>query len=290
MKPIVSRFAGKKSVLEPRTIDIRREYESMDNVSEVKFPHIGRPDGGLYDESNEHDSCGLGFVADLKGRKSHTIVAQGLSILKNLYHRGATGTEENTGDGAGILLQIPDRFLREEAKKLKINLPTLGEYAAGNIFLPNNLSDREICISQLSQIAHEEGQFVLGWREITLGPEVIGPSARKAQPYFSQVFVGKGADTKVGAEFERKLYVIRKRIEHQIWASQLQEKSFFYIPSLSSMTLVYKGMLLANQLEIVFPDLNDERVESALTLVHQRFSTNTFPSWTLAQPIQVYRS
>jgi glutamate synthase (NADPH) large chain len=286
MKPIVSRFAGKKSVLEPRTIDIRREYESMDNVSEVKFPHIGRPDGGLYDESNEHDSCGLGFVADLKGRKSHTIVAQGLSILKNLYHRGATGAEENTGDGAGILLQIPDRFLREEAKKLKINLPTLGEYAAGNIFLPNNLSDREICISQLSQIAHEEGQFVLGWREITLGPEVIGPSARKAQPYFSQVFVGKGADTKVGAEFERKLYVIRKRIEHQIWASQLQEKSFFYIPSLSSMTLVYKGMLLANQLEIVFPDLNDERVESALTLVHQRFSTNTFPSWTLAQPFR----
>jgi glutamate synthase (ferredoxin) len=258
----------------------------MDDVSEVKFPHIGRPDDGLYDASNEHDSCGLGFVADLKGRKSHAIITQGLSILKNLWHRGATGAEENTGDGAGILLQIPDKFLRDEARRLKINLPTAGEYAAGNIFLPNNLSDREACVSKLSQIAKEEGQFILGWREITLGPEVVGPSAQKAQPYFSQVFVGKGADTKIGANFERKLYVIRKRIEHLIWAGDLKEKSLFYIPSLSSMTLVYKGMLLANQLEIVFPDLNDERVESALALVHQRFSTNTFPSWTLAQPFR----
>jgi glutamate synthase (NADPH/NADH) large chain len=258
----------------------------MDDVTEVKFPHIGRPEGGLYDESNEHDSCGLGFVADLKGRKSHATITQGLSILKNLWHRGATGAEENTGDGAGILLQIPDKFLRAECGNLGINLPTVGEYAAGNIFLPNNLSDREGCISKLSQIVKEEGQFVLGWREIPLGPEVIGPSARKAQPYFSQIFLGKGADTKIGAEFERKLYVIRKRIEHLIWTSKLKEKSLFYIPSLSSMTLVYKGMLLANQLEIVFPDLHDERVESALALVHQRFSTNTFPSWTLAQPFR----
>ena len=258
----------------------------MDDVTEVKFPHIGRPEGGLYDESNEHDSCGLGFVADLKGRKSHATITQGLSILKNLWHRGATGAEENTGDGAGILLQIPDKFLRAECGKLGINLPTIGEYAAGNIFLPNNLSDREDCISKLSQIVKEEGQFVLGWREIPLGPEVIGPSARKAQPHFSQIFLGKGADTKIGAEFERKLYVIRKRIEHLIWASKLKEKSLFYIPSLSSMTLVYKGMLLADQLEIIFPDLHDERVESALALVHQRFSTNTFPSWTLAQPFR----
>ena len=258
----------------------------MDDVTEVKFPNIGRPEGGLYDESNEHDSCGLGFVADLKGRKSHATITQGLSILKNLWHRGATGAEENTGDGAGILLQIPDKFLRAECRKLGFDLPTIGEYAAGNIFLPNNSSDREDCISKLSQIAKEEGQFVLGWREIPLGPEVIGPSARKAQPYFSQIFLGKGADTKVGAEFERKLYVIRKQIEHLIWASQLKEKSLFYIPSLSSMTLVYKGMLLANQLEIIFPDLHDERVESALALVHQRFSTNTFPSWTLAQPFR----
>jgi glutamate synthase (ferredoxin) len=247
---------------------------------------------GLYDPQYEHDACGVGFVVDLKGRKSHDIVDKGVRILLNLEHRGACGCEKNTGDGAGILVQMPDRFLRRECAGLGIALPPLGEYGAGLIFLPIDAQDRERCQQMLADIVREEGQTLLGWRDVPTNNAHLGLSARATQPVIRQVFIGKGPLTTHHSPltthdplwFERKLYVIRKRIEYAIKNSDIDQRGTFYIPSLSYKTLIYKGMLTAVQLPVFFLDLLDLDMESALAMVHSRFSTNTFPNWARAHP------
>jgi glutamate synthase (NADPH/NADH) large chain len=252
----------------------------------TQFPHQGRPQAGLYDSNSEHDACGVGFVVDIKGRKSHTTIERALTILDHLEHRGASGSEINTGDGAGILIQIPDPFLRRECAKLGILLPAAGEYGTGLVFLPPDEAEAETCERELARIVAEEGQSLLGWRDLPIDDSAIGPTARACQPAFRQVFIGRAADITDGDAFERRLYVIRKRLEHAIWGSTMREKAMFYIPTLSHRTMVYKGMLNAAQVKMQFPDLSDPLVESALALVHQRFSTNTFPSWPLAHPFR----
>ncbi|MDQ3562601.1 MAG: glutamate synthase large subunit [Pseudomonadota bacterium] len=247
---------------------------------------VGHTQEGLYDPAFEHDACGVGFVVDIQGRQSHTIVTQALTILKNLMHRGACGCEVNTGDGCGILLQMPHGFLARECVKLGINLPALGQYGAGLVFLPRDPAQARVCRDRFETIISEEGQRVLGWRAIPADDTLIGASAQAVEPSFKQVFIGRSAELSDEAAFERRLYVIRKRIEHAIRGSDLSERGMFYIPSLSCRTLIYKGMLTGNQIEAVFPDIVDPAVESALALVHQRFSTNTFPSWPLAQPFR----
>ncbi|HEV8436745.1 MAG TPA: glutamate synthase large subunit [Methylomirabilota bacterium] len=242
------------------------------------------PAQGLYDPAHEHDACGVGFVVDIKGRKSHAIVSQALTVLKNLLHRGACGCEVNTGDGAGILIQMPHAFLARECNRVGIALPAPGHYGAGLVFLPRDPAERALCQGILERIVVEEGQTVLGWRDVSTDDGPVGPTARSVEPVFKQVFIGRGASVPDRNRFERKLYVIRKRAEHSMRGSELSERKFFYLPSLSANTLIYKGMLSADQIETMFPDVTDPLVESALALVHQRFSTNTFPSWPLAHP------
>jgi glutamate synthase (NADPH/NADH) large chain len=252
----------------------------------TRFPLAHSQTEGLYDAAYEHDSCGVGFVVDMKGRKSHAIIEQALTVLENLMHRGATGSEENTGDGAGILIQLPDRFLRASCESQGLNLPPVGDYGAGLVFLPQDPEQAEECVRTIEALVVEEGQRVLGWRQVPVDDSMIGPTASSAEPGFRQIFIGRSEGVIDADAFERKLYVIRKRAEHGIWSSELSEKALFYVPSLSHRTMIYKGMLIGTQLAPLFPDLSDERVESALALVHQRFSTNTFPSWPLAQPFR----
>ncbi|HZA29509.1 MAG TPA: glutamate synthase large subunit [Gammaproteobacteria bacterium] len=247
--------------------------------------YVGHAAEGLYDPAYEHEACGVGFVVDMKGRKSHTIVTQALIILKNLLHRGACGCEENTGDGVGILIQMPHAFLARECARLGIELPAPGHYGAGLVFLPRDPAEARHCQKVFETIIREEGQRVLGWREVPTDDSLLGPTARSAEPSFKQIIIGCGPHLDEAA-FERRLYVIRKRVEHAIRNSMLTERELFYIPSLSAKTLLYKGMLTGNQIEAMFPDIIDPAVESALALVHQRFSTNTFPSWPLAHPFR----
>ena len=242
---------------------------------------------GLYNPKNEHDACGVGFVANIHGTKSHTIVAQGLQILTNLTHRGATGYDPKLGDGAGILIQMPDGLIRDEAKKLSVDLPGPGQYACGLIFFPQSSQHRTQCEKIIIDIIKEEGQNFLTWRDVPTNNSNIADAAKALEPKIKQVIIGQGKDTKDQNHFERKLFVIRKRIEHSIKKLGLDDPAQFYIPSLSSRTIVYKGMLLANEVDTYYPDLKDERVTSALALVHQRFSTNTFPAWDLAHPFRM---
>jgi len=242
---------------------------------------------GMYHPSNEHDACGVGFVAHIKGQKSHNIVRQGLQILANLTHRGATGYDPKLGDGAGILIQLPDAFLRKEATKLNIILPVVGEYACGIVFLPQSKNGRDACESIIARIIHEEAQTLLGWRDVPRDNSNIANAARDVEPVMRQVLIEKGANTADQNAFERKLFVIRKRVEHAVRALKLDDIGQFYIPSLSSRTIVYKGMLLANEVGVYYKDLTDESVISAMALVHQRFSTNTFPAWDLAHPFRM---
>jgi glutamate synthase (ferredoxin) len=242
------------------------------------------PAQGLYDPRHEHDACGVGFVVHIKGVRSHAIVQQALSVLINLLHRGACGCEPNTGDGAGILIQMPDRFLRRECGRLGIALPPPGEYGAGLAFLPRDLVAREKVQALIQAIVREEGQRLLGWREVPTDDRLLGASAVGVEPAITQLFIGRGAGVRDAAHFERTLYVVRRRIENAIDALDIAEKTFVYLPSLSARTLIYKGMLSADQIASMYPDLTDPDVESALALVHQRFSTNTFPSWPLAHP------
>jgi glutamate synthase (NADPH) large chain len=246
---------------------------------------------GLYDPRHDHDACGVGFIVHIKGQRSHTIVQKALQLLINLLHRGASGCEVNTGDGAGILLQMPDRFLRKVTAPLGISLPPERGYGAGLVFLPREAPARARLKALFEQVVAEEGQQVLGWRDVPSDDHHIGPSAVAVEPVFAQVFIGRGpglpepgASAAGDARFERKLYVIRKRIEHMVDGLDLPGKKAFYVVSLSSQTLIYKGMLTADQIETMFPDLVDPDMQSALALVHQRFSTNTFPSWPLAHP------
>jgi glutamate synthase (NADPH/NADH) large chain len=242
---------------------------------------------GLYDPVNEHDACGVGFVAHIKNKKSHSIVEQGLKILENLTHRGATGYDPLLGDGAGILLQMPDEFLREVAGQSGISLPKVGEYACGNIFLPQSTNGRIACESAVQRVVGEEGLTFLGWRDVPRDNRGLAAAAREIEPVIRQVFLAQGKATQSQDAFERKLFVIRKRIEHEVRKLKIADGKMFYIPSLSSRTLVYKGMLLAHQVGEYFLDLIDERLVSALALVHQRFSTNTFPTWDLAHPFRM---
>ena len=239
---------------------------------------------GLYDPTYEHDACGVGFVVDIKGRRSHRIVTHALTILRNLMHRGACGCEENTGDGAGILIQIPHAFLNRICVGLGFSLPAPGRYGTGLVFLPRDAVEASRCQDLFAAVVREEGQTVLGWRDVPVDDSSVGPTARSAAPVFRQVFIGCAPAIQDDQTFERKLYVIRKRVEHAISNSDLSERSLFYIPSLSARTLIYKGMLTPTQVEPMFPDLADPAVESALALVHSRFSTNTLPSWPLAHP------
>src|SRR5256885_1200966 len=238
---------------------------------------------GLYDPAHEPDACGVGFVVDIKGRKSHAIVRQGLLVLINLLHRGACGGEPTTGDGAGILLQVPDKSLRKQCGRLGIPLPGPKDYGVGCVFLPRDAMQREKVQALIATIVAEEGQRLLGWRDVPTDDRLLGASALNVEPTIKQVFIGRGA-ARDAAHFERKLYVVRKRIEHAVEAMDFSEKRLTYLPSLSSNTLIYKGMLSADQIESMYPDLLDPDLESALALVHQRFSTNTFPSWPLAHP------
>ena len=241
---------------------------------------------GLYNPRNEHDSCGVGFVTNIHGKKSHTIVKQGLEILTNLTHRGATGYDPKLGDGAGILIQMPDQLFRNEAKNLKIKLPELGQYAVGMVFLPQANKAREQCEKILSTIIAEEEQIELGWRDVPVNNKNIAQAAKDVEPVVKQIIISQG-DINSQIAFERKLFVIRKRAEIAINQLNLKDSAKFYISSLSSKTIVYKGMLLACEVGTYFPDLNSPAVESALALVHQRFSTNTFPSWDLAHPYRM---
>ena len=241
---------------------------------------------GLYDPSNEHDNCGVGFVANIKGRKSHEIVRQGLQILVNLDHRGAVGADPLAGDGAGILLQVPDRLFRDDCAALGFDLPPAGEYAVGMVFLPRGQAAGAPMIDVVDQAIAAENQVLLGWRTVPTDNACLGESVKPNEPDIRQVFIGRGANAADQDAFERKLFVIRKACHRTIRESDLGGRDEFYITSMSSRTLVYKGMVLAGSLTRYYADLNDERTESALALVHQRFSTNTFPSWKLAQPFR----
>lgn len=242
---------------------------------------------GLYDPENEHDACGVGFVAHIKGQKSHGIVEQGLQILRNLTHRGATGADPLAGDGAGILLQIPDAFFRQELLERGVHLPEVGEYGVGMVFLPQEPASRLACEQEIERAVRAEGQVLLGWRDVPRENSVLGESVKRIEPVMRQVFIGAGSNVTVTDALERKLYVIRKRSGHAIQALGLEHGKEFYVPSMSARTIVYKGMLLADQLGNYYQDLNDPRVVSALALVHQRFSTNTFPTWDLAHPFRM---
>ena len=238
---------------------------------------------GLYNPQHEHDACGIGFVANIEGHATHDIIQKGIQILINLTHRGACGCDPETGDGAGILIQIPHVFFKRECIRLGFGLPAPGEYGVGMVFLPVEPHERILCEGVLEKIAREEGLHVLGWRDTPIDGNTIGRVARNTQPYIEQIFIG-GAPGMDQDALERKLYVVRKRAEAEILRSDMKEKGFFYVPSLSSRTIVYKGLLLAPQIAHFYKELSEPDVMSALCLVHQRFSTNTFPTWQLAHP------
>ena len=243
---------------------------------------------GLYDPRLEHDACGVGFVVNIKGVRSHKLVEQAIEVVTNLLHRGACGCETNTGDGAGLLLQVPDKFLRRETAERGFRLPAAGEYGVGMLFLPRRPDERARIEALVARIVEEEAQTLLGWRDVPTDDSPIGETARRGEPAIRQVFIGRAGGRGDGpdaqARFERTLYVIRKRIATEADGLALDESHLFYTASLSSRTIVYKGMLIADQVTTMFPDLVDPDVESALALVHSRFSTNTFPSWPLAHP------
>ncbi len=246
---------------------------------------------GLYDSRFEHDSCGVGFIVHMKGKKSHDIVEQALLTLNHLIHRGACGCEVNTGDGAGILIQVPDAFLRKEFAKLGVDLPVEGDYGVGTLFLPADKAQAEKAKKILEHLVAEEGQKFLGWRTVPIDPSMLGKTSRAAMPEILQFIIGvgeKGPNLPGPADdaFERRLFIIRKCFENAIRFSRMKNWQGVYIPSLSSRTLIYKGMLTTEQLNPFFPDLSDPEMKTAIGLVHSRFSTNTFPNWELAHPFR----
>ncbi|WP_367848821.1 glutamate synthase-related protein [Rhodoferax sp. WC2427] len=253
----------------------------MTTAAEIQY----LKDHGLYSSSNEHDACGLGFVAHIKGEKRHDIVTQALKILENIDHRGAVGADKLMGDGAGILIQIPDALYREEMAKQGVTLPPAGEYGVGMIFLPKEHASRQACEQEMERAIKAEGQVFLGWRDVPVDKDMpMSPTVRKTEPLLKQVFIGRGDDVIVQDALERKLYVIRKTASANIQNLKLKHSKEYYVPSMSSRTVIYKGLLLADQVGVYYKDLSDERCISAIGLVHQRFSTNTFPEWPLAHP------
>ncbi|HEY4158492.1 MAG TPA: glutamate synthase subunit alpha, partial [Polyangiaceae bacterium] len=243
------------------------------------------PRSGLYDPRFEHDACGVGFVANIKGEASHDIVKKGVDILLNLVHRGACGCDPLTGDGAGIILQVPDAFFRRACDDADIELPLPGKYGVGCVFLPRDRHERRRCQQILEDKIFGTGQRLIGWRDVRVNEAALGPMARESAPIIRQVFIG--STTEDEASFERKLFVIRKWAERTVRESNMASKGAFYIPSLSGRTIVYKGLLLAEQLAGFYQELEDPLMVSALAMVHQRFSTNTFPTWELAQPFRM---
>ncbi|CAM3978228.1 glutamate synthase-related protein [Bordetella muralis] len=255
----------------------------------IDATRIGIPAAqGLYSPQHEHDACGVGFVAHIKGRKSHAIIQQGLKILENLDHRGAVGADKLMGDGAGILIQIPDALYRDEMSQQGITLPAPGEYGVAMMFLPKETASRLACEQELERAVRAEGQIVLGWRDVPVDVDMpMSPTVRSVEPVIRQLFIGRGADVMVPDALERKLYVIRKTASHAIQAMKLAHGKEYFVPSASVRTVVYKGLLLADQVGRYYRDLADPRTVSALALVHQRFSTNTFPAWPLAHPYRM---
>jgi len=242
-------------------------------------------DNGLYSSAHEHDACGVGFVAHIKGVKSHDIVKNALQILQNLDHRGAVGADKLMGDGAGILIQLPDALYREEMAAQGVTLPPPGEYGVGMVFLPKENASRQACEQELERAVKAEGQVLLGWRDVPVNRDMpMSPEVGKKEPIIRQLFIGRGNDVIVQDALERKLYVIRKTASAHIVALKLKHSKEYYVPSMSSRTVIYKGLLLADQVGTYYQDLQDPRCVSALGLVHQRFSTNTFPQWPLAHP------
>jgi len=244
------------------------------------------PAQGLYDPANEHDACGVGFVVNMHGRKSHQIVRQGLEVLENLTHRGACGCDPLTGDGAGILMQMPHEFFAAVTPQAGITLPAPGDWAVGNVFLPPSEGDRETAEQFFEKVCREEGLEFLGWRNVPTDNRSIGGTAREVEPVVRQAFVGRGRKV-TRDHFEWKLFVVRKRFGIELGRLGLTEQTFVYVCSLSAKTIVYKGLLLADQVDKYYPDLSDARMTSALALVHQRYSTNTFPTWDLAHPFRL---
>ncbi len=242
------------------------------------------PKQGLYDPLYEKDACGIGFVVNVKGKRSNKIVGQALTILKNLTHRGGSGSEPNTGDGAGILIQIPHTFLKNELLLSGIDLPEYGYYGVGMVFLPPDANERDKCEKKMEEIIKSEGQTLLGWRTVPIDDSSLGSTAKACMPFIRQVFIGKSPDLKDDLAFERKLYVIRKLAEKNIRYAEKDNNEFFYIASLSCRTIVYKGMLTAHQVGEFYKDLSNDSVDTAMALVHSRYSTNTFPSWERAHP------
>ncbi len=251
--------------------------------------HPGAPAAqGLYSPANEHDACGVGFVAHIKGRKSHAIIQQGLKILENLDHRGAVGADKLMGDGAGILIQIPDALYRDDMAAQGVALPQPDEYGVAMVFLPKETASRLACEQELERAVRDEGQVVLGWRDVPVDTDMpMSPTVQACEPIIRQLFIGRGADIMVPDALERKLYVIRKTASHAIQHMQLAHGQEYFVPSISVRTVVYKGLLLADQVGRYYRDLADTRAVSALALVHQRFSTNTFPAWPLAHPYRL---
>ncbi len=248
----------------------------------AQFP----PKQGLYDPGFEHDSCGVGFVCNINGEKSNLIIRQGIEVLHRLAHRGAVGADPKTGDGAGILIQIPHNFFKKVAARNNINLREPGSYGTGLIFLPQDSVERAFCKEVFSEVIKEQGQILLGWRIVPIDNSDIGKGARQTEPVFEQIFIERDKDTDNESDFERRLYVIRKEVENIVRASDVGQKRSFYITNISCRTFSYKGLLMPNQLENFFLDLKDESISSALCLVHSRYSTNTFPTWDLAQPFR----
>ncbi|MFH1692378.1 MAG: glutamate synthase large subunit [Candidatus Omnitrophota bacterium] len=241
---------------------------------------------GLYDPRFEHDNCGVGFICHIKGEKSHAIIKKGITVLQRLAHRGAVGADPKTGDGAGILIQMPHKFFLKECSRQQIKIPCAGRYGSGLIFLPSDKKEATSCMLLLEKITAEHGQKFLGWRDVPCDDTIIGQTAKKTKPIIRQAFIECHPDISNQLDFEKKLYLIRKQTENGLLKLDLKQQSFFYITNLSSRTLAYKGLLMTEQLENFFPDLKDPNIESALCLVHSRYSTNTFPTWDLAQPFR----
>ncbi|MBI3912197.1 MAG: glutamate synthase subunit alpha, partial [Armatimonadetes bacterium] len=242
---------------------------------------------GIYDPQFEHDACGVGFLVHLKGQRSHRLIRDAIVALNNLNHRGACGCETNTGDGAGVLIQIPHEFFLEKCQPLGIRLPGRGEYGAGILFVPQDPDSQAQGKALFERIVAEEGQRFLGWRKVPTDNRPLGATSLSMEPGMEQAFVGWGLQIQDPDQFERKLYVIRRRFENAVAATNLKDRDHFYFPSLSCYTLVYKGMLTPEQLDIYFPDLSEESLQSALCMFHSRFSTNTFPNWELAHPYRM---
>ncbi|HET6322145.1 MAG TPA: glutamate synthase subunit alpha, partial [Hyphomicrobium sp.] len=258
------------------------------SFSGAPFSENGMPKAqGLYDPANERDACGVGFIADLNGRKSHRIVSDALKILANLEHRGAVGADPLAGDGAGILVQIPHDFLKEECGALGFTLPPPGRYAVGYIFMPRDARLRAHCERVWTRIVKEEGLELLGWRSVPVDNSSLSEMVKKTEPVHRQVFIGCPPSITDQDEFERRLYLVRKIVSNSIQDAYKNRDIGHYTVSLSSRTLVYKGMFLSYQVKAYYADLSDPRFVSAMALVHQRFSTNTFPSWKLAHPYRM---